>query len=349
MLAAVYHDPNDLRLEERAMPEIAPDEILLKIETASICGTDLRILHGTHRKFPPGTVRIPGHEIFGEIAGLGKAILGYEVGQKVFVAPNIGCGHCRQCIRGRTNLCRAYDAFGITLDGAFAQYMRVTAPAIRQGNVIALNTGINPLVAPLIEPLACALHGQDAVSIRPGNIVLIMGAGPIGIMHLLLAKLHGATRLIVSEVAPERVVKAQEFRPDRVVNPQEENLPDIIRQETGGRGADVVLVAAASAAAQQEALRLAGLGGRINLFGGLPNEQSQVQFDSNLIHYKELRVTGTTGSSTGDCRRALEIVQAGHIDLERLVGASFPLLRASEAFRAAQERQALKVVLQIDL
>ncbi len=347
MLSAVYHGPNDLRLEERPIPEIAADEILLKVENASICGTDLRILHGTHRKFPQGTVRIPGHEIVGEIADLGKALHGYEVGKKVFIAPNMGCGHCRQCIRGRNNLCRDYDAFGITLDGAFAQYMRVTAPAIRQGNVIGLDAGVDRLVAPLIEPLACVLHGQDAVSIRPGDMVLIMGAGPIGIMHLLLAKLHGASRVIVSEVTPERVVKAQGFRPDRVVNPQQENLPDIVRQETGGRGADVVLVAAPSAAAQQEALRLAGLGGRINLFGGLPNEQSQVQFDSNLIHYKELSVTGTTGSSTGDCRRALEIVQSGHVDLGGLVGACFPLAKVSEAFGAAQEKQALKVVLQI--
>jgi L-iditol 2-dehydrogenase len=135
MLAAVYHGPLDIRLEEVPIPDTGPGELLLRVKEAGICGTDLRIYHGAHRKYPPGTLRIPGHEVAGEIAAIGDGLEGYHVGQFVFIAPNMGCGRCRECVRGYNNRCAAYQAVGVTLDGAFAEYMRVPAEAIRQGNV----------------------------------------------------------------------------------------------------------------------------------------------------------------------------------------------------------------------
>ena len=125
MLALVYHGPRDLRIEEVPTPVPGPDEILLKIICASICGTDMRIYHGDHRKYPPGTMRIPGHEVVGEIAAAGERVQGFSIGQRIFVAPNIGCGHCLQCISGNNNRCSNYQAIGITLDGGFAEYMRI--------------------------------------------------------------------------------------------------------------------------------------------------------------------------------------------------------------------------------
>ena len=122
MLAAVYHGPDDLRLEQYPLPAIGPGEALLRVTSACICGTDMRILHGGHRKYPAGTVRIPGHEVVGEIARVGSEVVGLTVGQRVFVAPNMGCGHCRQCVSGNNNLCADYQAVGITLDGGFAEY-----------------------------------------------------------------------------------------------------------------------------------------------------------------------------------------------------------------------------------
>ncbi len=127
MLAAVYHGPGDLRVEEVPTPAVGPGEALFRVASASICGTDLRILHGDHRKYPAGTVRIPGHEVVGTIAGLGAGVTGYQAGQTVFVAPNMGCGHCRQCISGNNNLCAEYDALGVTLNGGFAEYMLIPA------------------------------------------------------------------------------------------------------------------------------------------------------------------------------------------------------------------------------
>jgi len=346
MLAAVYHGPEDLRVEQVAVPQIGAGELLLKVSSASICGTDLRILHGGHRKYPVGTVRIPGHEVVGTIAQVGSGLSGYEAGQRVFVAPNMGCGHCRQCVSGNNNLCANYDALGVTLDGGFAEYMRIPVQAVLQGNVMPIHAEVDPAVAALIEPFACVLRGQTPLHIRPGDVVLVMGAGPIGVMHMKLARLSGAGRVIVSEPSQERLDQALRMGADRGVNPAVDDLEQAVAGETGGQGADVVIVAAPAHAAQEAALHLAGIGGRINFFGGLPKDRPTIHFDSNLVHYKELLVTATTACSTGDCWRAAEIVQSGRIDLSDLVSRRFPLADAVQAFSAAADRKTLKVVLE---
>ena len=346
MLAVVYYGPNDLRVEKRPVPDIGPGEALLKVLSTGICGTDLRILHGAHRKYPPGTIRIPGHEVVGDIVEVGADVKGLDFGQRVFMAPNMGCGHCRQCISGNNNLCAFYDAPGITFDGSFAEYMRVPSAAILQGNLIPIGKKVDPAAAALIEPFACVLRGQDAVNIRPGESVLVVGAGPIGIMHAMLAKLHGAGIVIVSELIPERAAQASEFGADRVVNPAEEELPEVIQELTNGEGVDVIIVAAPAKTAQTMAVELAAIGGRINFFGGLPKDSPTIQINANLVHYKELIVTGTTASSTQNCHQAAEIVNSGRIDLSRLIEARFPLGEAIKAFSVAGNGEALKVVLE---
>ena len=346
MLAAVYYGPDDLRVEERLAPEIGPQEALLKVAGAGICGTDLRILHGMHGKYPSGTVRIPGHEVTGDIVRVGKQVNGLEVGQRVFVAPNVGCGRCRQCITGNNNLCASYQAPGINIDGAFAEFMRIPAEAILQGNLIVIDEGIDPAVATLIEPLACVYRGQRPLHIQPGESVLVIGAGPVGLMHVMLAQLQGAGKVMVSELIVERAAQAGEFGANRVIIPGEEDLEEVVAEETHGAGADVVIVAAPSGKAQEMALKCAAIGGRINFFGGLPKDSPTINLNSNLIHYKELIVTGTTASSTYDCRQAAEIVTSGRLDIARLIGARYPLKDALAAFRAAEGGKSLKVVIE---
>ncbi|MCZ7544270.1 MAG: alcohol dehydrogenase catalytic domain-containing protein [Anaerolineae bacterium] len=346
MLAAVYYGPHDIRLEERPVPEIGPGEILLKVVSAGVCGTDLRIWHGAHRKFPPGTVRVPGHEVVGDIAALGAEVKGLEVGQRVMVAPNIGCGHCRQCVSGNNNRCANYGGLGVTMDGGFAEYVRIPAPYLLQGNLIPINDGVDPAVAALIEPFACVLRGQDALDIQPGDVVLVVGAGPIGVMHTMLARLRGAGRVVVSEVQAARLPHARAAGADRVVNPQEEDLSAALMEESHGEGADAIIVAAPAHRAQEEALALAAIGGRINFFGGLPSDRPTIQFNANLVHYKELRVTGTTACSTQDCRRAAAIVNAGRIDLAPLVSQRYALGATLAALAAAESQTALKVIIE---
>ena len=352
MLAAVYYGPQDLRVEQRPIPKIGVGEVLVRVRSTGICGTDLRIFHGLHRKFEPGTVRIPGHEVAGDIIEVGAGVSGdlssqgLQAGQRVFVAPNWGCGHCRQCVSGRNNLCAQYGAIGITIDGTFAEYFRLPAPAVLQGNVIPISEQVDPAAAALIEPFACVLHGQDALRIQPGETVLVVGAGPIGMMHTALAHLRGAGKIIVSELLTDRAARANSFGADLVINPVEEDLPAVIARETSGAGADAVIVAAPAQAAMETAVDLAAIGGRINFFGGLPKDRHRINLDANKVHYKELVITGTTACSTDDCRRAAAIVNSGRIDLGRFVGERFPLAQALEAFQAAEAGRSLKVILE---
>lgn len=346
MLAAVYHGPKDLRVEEVAVPTIGAGEILVKVLSASICGTDLRIFHGNHRMYAPGTIRIPGHELVGTIAEVGAGVEGYSVGQRVFCAPNTGCGHCLQCVSGNNNLCVNYDAIGVTSDGGFAEYVRIPANSVQQGNVMPVSESVDPAVAALMEPFACVLRGQNALNIKPGEVVLIIGAGPIGIMHTKLAKARGAGRVIVSEPAAYRAEQAKRMGADRVVDPTSEDLMLVLSEESQGRGADAIIVAAPVHAAQESALNLAAIGGRINFFGGLPKDRPRINFDSNIVHYKELVITGTTACSTADCRQAVQIVNSGLVDLSDIVSQRYPLADALTAFAAAEDRKSLKIVLE---
>jgi L-iditol 2-dehydrogenase len=346
MLAAVYHGPNDLRVEEVPVPSIGKGELLVKVRSASICGTDLRILHGNHRMYPSGTIRIPGHEVVGTIADAGTESNSHPTGERVFCAPNTGCGHCLQCISGNNNLCANYDAIGVTSDGGFAEYVRIPAKSVQQGNVIPISDSVDPAVAALTEPFACVVRGQNALHIQPGEVVLVIGAGPIGIMHMKLARARGAGRVIVSETVADRAAQARRMGADRVVDPTAENLKQVLLEESQGRGADVIIVAAPAHAAQEAALDLAAISGRINFFGGLPKDRPTITIDSNLIHYKELVITATTACSTADCWQASQIINSGLVDLSGIVSQRFPLKEAVAAFAAAEDRKSLKVVLE---
>jgi L-iditol 2-dehydrogenase len=346
MLAAVYHGPNDLRVEDVSLPVIGSGELLVKVLSASICGTDLRIFHGNHRMYSPGTIRIPGHEVVGTIAEAGAEIKEYSIGQRVFCAPNTGCGHCQQCITGNNNLCVNYEAIGVTCDGGFAEYVRISAKSVQQGNVIPIGESVDPAVAALMEPFACVVRGQNVLHIQPGEVVLVIGAGPIGVMHAKLARARGAGRVIVSEPVPDRAAQAERMGADRVVNPTVENLKSVLLDESDGRGADAIIVAAPVHAAQESTLDLAAIRGRINFFGGLPKDRPTINFDSNIVHYKELIVTGTTACSTADCWQAAQIVNSGLVDLSDIISRRFPLREAVAAFAAAEDRKSLKIVLE---
>jgi L-iditol 2-dehydrogenase len=345
MKALVYHGPDDLRLEDRPEPEPGPGEAVLRVGACGICGTDLRIASGSHRAYPPGTVRVPGHEIAGSIVAAGDGA-DVPVGEPAFVAPNVGCVQCPQCRAGRVNLCESPQAVGITIDGAMAEYVLLPASLISQGNVLGAPHGLDSAAVAMVEPLACVLRGSHAVAIGVGDLVLINGAGPIGLLHLKVAKLRSPSAVIVSEPSAERREQARSWGADHVIDPITEDLPAFIANISGGRGADAIVVAAPSSLAQEQSLDLAAPGGRINFFGGLPSGRSHITIDSNPIHYKELIVTGTTANSTADCREALDIVASGAIDTLPLVSDRFPLEAGRDAFMAATSGKSLKVVLE---
>lgn len=343
MQALVYHGPNDLRVEEPPPPEPGPGEAVLRVGACGICGTDLRIAAGGHRAYPSGTVRIPGHEVAGTILAVGDGI-DFKEGQPTFIAPNFGCGRCAQCRLGRVNLCVRPEAVGISMDGGLADQLLLPANLVAQGNVLPVPEAADLRAVALAEPLACVLRGSEACDIRAGDLVVIVGAGPVGLMHLLVARLAGPGAVIVSQRSEERRRLALEYGADEAVSP--DDLAATVMDVSGGRGADVVIVAAPAAEAQRQALEIAAPAARINFFGGLPRDRSVVELDTNLIHYKELVVTGTTANTTEDCRRALELILGGSIDTVALITRSYRLAEADEALAAAGSGEALKVVIE---
>lgn len=283
-------------------------------------------------------MRVPGHEIAGRLEAAGDGV-DLPVGASAFIAPNIGCGHCRECRAGRVNLCRTPRALGITDDGGFAEFVLLDRALVSQGNVLVVEDGRDMAALALVEPLACALRGSKACRIAEGEVVVITGAGPVGLMHLQLARLRNPATVIVSEPSAARRAEAARFGADMTVEPAD-------LAEAAGGGADVIITAAPAPGAQRQALELAAPGARINFFGGLPRDSSRVELDTNLIHYRELVVTGTTANTTEDCRDALELVVSGRVDTAGLIGGREPLARSADAFATARSGERLKVVIE---
>ena len=249
------------------------------------------------------------------------------------------------CARGLPNMCPDYTAFGITLDGAHAEYVRIPSAAIVQGSVIPLPDSLSFEEAALLEPLSCVVNGNRASRIELGDTVVIFGAGPIGLLHLFLAQLSGAASVIVADVQLARLETAARLGATRTVHSGEENVLERVRKETRSRGADVVITACSVAAVQEQAIELLAPLGRACFFGGLPKDGSRVAIDTNLIHYKQLLVTGVTGGAPHDFRTALDLVASGRVDVRQVISHTVLAARMAEAFQMAMREDALKVVI----
>jgi len=346
MKAAVLEGIEKIKIIDVPVPEIKADEALLKVEFCGICGTDIKIYKSGYRdSIDENSRRILGHEVVGTLVDVGEDISFLSKGMRVGIAPSFGCGICYQCISGNPNLCIHPNAFGVTHDGGFAEYMLITSKAISSGNVIPLSDRVSPDVACLAEPLSCCINGHEALGIELADQVLVIGAGPIGIMHLLLSKLNGASRVIVSEINEARIEKLSIFKPDFVINPSRENITERIREITDGHMADKVIVAVSSAQAQNQAIEFAGIKAKILLFAGLAKEQPMVSMDSNQIHYKQLSIFGTTGSNVRQYIRAMNLIESGAIEIEKLISDRIPLSDFAQGLKKAQEGTGMKVLI----
>lgn len=349
MKALVYKGIGLLEIMEVPPPEIKEEEILIRAMAGSICGTDLRILGAGHKKIPQGTTRILGHEFSGIIEAIGREVEGFKPGERVAVAPNIGCGSCDECVQGKANLCLSYEAFGISLDGAFAELISIPAKALFQGNVIKLPETVSFEEASLTEPLSCVINGLEASEIRFGDILIIFGAGPIGLMHLMLGRISGTRKVMVADVAEKRLRFAEELGADVALHTMAEDFRERVLEETDGKGPDVIITACPVPEVQEMALEIAAVEGRINFFGGLPQGKETIHCPSNLIHYRNLRVTGVTGGSNIQFRRALGLIASKKVDISRLISHSFEIERGLEAFNVAKSGEGLKVIIHPNL
>lgn len=343
MLSARMYGINDLRMEEVPVPEIGPDELLVEVKAAAVCGTDVRIFQNGAENISPETPLILGHEIAGVICAAGQRVTAYRAGQRVAIAPNFGCGVCGACVSGNSQLCAEYQALGIHMAGGFAEYVRVPAKAVASGNVTLIPDGVSFRAAAVNEPLSCAFNGSERCGIRPGDTVVIIGAGPIGVMHAMLAEMAGAGCVIVNDLSAERLAACRRVS-SRFVAVQSD-IKEAVRDITSGNGADVCITACPAPAAQSLALELCGLNARVNFFGGVPAGKQPTALNTNLIHYKQLLVSGTTRSSLTQFRRTLGFIAAGLLNVDALVTDTYALEQTPEAFSNAAHAKGLKHVI----
>ena len=339
MQAAVLYGPGDLRVETVPRPAIvAPDEALIRIRACGICPSDLRAYSGV-RKPPRDFPYTPGHEWAGEIVALGEAAAGLAVGDRVVPSWRVVCGWCYYCLRGLHNYCENLARGRVR--GGFAEYG--VAPV---ASLLKIPPAVTYPEAAFCEPLACCINGSRWSQIALGADVAILGAGPIGLLHLQLAKCSGA-RVIVSDLLPERLQKAEELGADALVNAAQEDPVAREQALTGGRGAEVVIVAVGAPQAAQQALEMAGLGATVNLFAGT-YPPATVPLDPNLIHYRQIRLTGSHDYSPLDFQNALRSIELGLVRVAPLLSHVLPLAQVREGFDLVAGQKGLKVCIRMD-
>lgn len=339
-----FHAPGDLRLEDSPEPVCGPGDVKIRVRACSACGTDVKISRfGHHRIVPP---RVMGHEIAGEVVEAGAGVTRWLPGDRVQVIAAIPCGRCRECRAGRMSVCPEQEAMGYHYDGAFAEYTVVPARVLAVDGLNAIPEGLGYAEASVAEPLACVLNGQNMARVGEGDDVVVIGAGPIGCLHVRLARARGAARVFLADVNADRLAMAAALvGPDAVVDSAADPVETVLKL-TEGRGADVVITATAAASAAEQAVRMAALRGRVSLFAGLPKDAPVIALDANLVHYRELSVVGANGSSPADNAEALSLIASGAVAVADLITHRLPLDRAAEALGLVERGEAIKVTIE---
>jgi L-iditol 2-dehydrogenase len=326
MKAAMLYGVKDLKVEDVEVPKVEAGEVLVKVKAATTCGTDLKIFQ---RGYVEKVIKFPtifGHEWAGEVVDVDKGLEWPKKGMHVRAGNSAPCLHCAMCQRGKYNLCENM----IWLWGAYAEYIKVPARMVLV-NMQEIPEGVSFEEAAITEPLACVLHGVEEADVKLGDTVAIIGAGPIGLLHLLTVKKIGATKAIVIDLVNERLDFAQKLGADVTINSGNENVEARIKELTGGYGADVAIEAIGLPATWEQALRLTRKGGVVLEFGGCPPE-TEVKVNTEMLHYGELTVMGTFHATPLHFREALNLIATRTIDVRPLVTRKMKLDNINEAF-----------------
>ena len=345
MKAARFYAQGDIRVEDIPVPEASPGEVLVRVRMCGICGSDLRTLqHGSSG----GRYRTPrtlGHEFSGVVEAIGDGLAGFHPGDRVAAAPASACGACEPCRHGAPTLCANALDFGTTQDGAHAEYVIIPAALVTQGGLVRLPNDLSDEKASLLEPLGTCYRGLTTRGrMRPGETIVILGDGPIGLIQVMLAKALGAGAVVCVGHHSDRLALARELGASAV----EAGTRDVsmaLRSAIGVAGADLVVVSAPSPEAVEQSTSLVRGGGRVVVFGGVPRG-STVEIDPNRVHYGELEIIGSLNCTTEEFRAGVEY--ARRLPLDRLITHRVPLDRILEGYQKLADRVALKVVVETD-
>lgn len=342
MKAVMYRGIGQIAVEEVNKPTIKEDEYLVKVLASGLCGTDIKTYKQGHHMFTPPCVL--GHEFCGRIVEAGAKMDASMVGRLVACAPYIGCGHCETCRSGHEELC--YEKVGT--DGAFTEYL-VVGEQLAKGGMFVLDDDVDYRQMTLSEPFACILNSVTKSQVKVGHNCLVIGAGPMGLMHVAGLKLYGANQIIVTEYNDERGAVAAQMGAT-VINPSKvSDLKKAITEALGGSRLDQIFVCVGLTSVVEQAMELAGSGTTINIFGGLKSG-STITIDPNIIHYSEVRLVGTFGFSSENFMSSARMLASGKVDLSHLISHVFKLENADKAFELAANPtpDVIKVVIEME-
>lgn len=346
MKAILLRGPGDYIYTDVENPVCDDRGILIKVKACGLCGSDLRTLKGGHKN-----VKLPaiiGHEVAGEIIEVGKDYSGiWKVGDDIAVAPVVYCGVCEFCISGRHQYCENIRELAQHWSGGFAEYMAIPPESLACGTLQPVPEGLSYAYVAVAEPPSSCLHAQERLRVGIEDTVVIIGAGPIGCLHICIAKAKGAKKIIVADVNQNRLDLAKIFGPDYLINSSEIDLVEEVKKLTGGMGAEVTITANPIGATQVQAVELAKKAGRIALFGGLPHDSSKPGIDTNIVHYRGLELIGTTSFAPRHHKMVIDLMLSERIPMDKIVTHKLPLSKFDEGVKFAIEGKALKVVFEM--
>jgi len=334
MRAAVFYETRDLRVSEIDMPRLIEGHVLLQVEYCGICGTDNLIYNG---QCYANTPLILGHEYSGIIIETGKNVNKYKPGMRVVVDPNIFCGKCSYCRKGKVHLCDSLISLGVIKNGGFA-----THSIVPESNIYECNNDINLDIWAMVEPLACCIHGIGKTGISAGDVVLIFGAGLIGNMMIQLARISGASIIIVSDPLEKRRQYAKQSGADFIIDPLTSDIKDAIQDISAG-GADIIIDCSGSGEAQANSLDLVKKGGVILFFGCSPEER-RIDLSPFKIFRNEVSIIGSINNPF--CHeRAIRLIASKTVALGHLITHRFELNKIKEAFNIFGNADTLKIMI----
>lgn len=330
MKAAVIKKPGTIVVEDVETPVPDAGEVLLKVEACALCGTDQRVLTGEKHVDVP----IVGHEITGTVTAVGQGVASVQIGERYAVQTVIGCNDCPMCAIDRQNLCeKGFKAIGYQWNGGFAEQMVMPAVGVTQGCLIPLPDSMSDEAGTLIEPLSCCVNGMRSIPLEGMNTVAVFGGGIIGVLNGLVAKARGAERVVVLDVAQDRLnlLESLGLPFDAFVNSRTNDPVEWIKSFTGGRGADAVVVAASVKQLVPVGLQMLARDGHLSIFAGMPKSDPVEALDLNLVHYSEMHIHGANSSVQRDYLEARDLIESGKLDAAKLVTHSFSLADFNEA------------------
>jgi L-iditol 2-dehydrogenase len=341
MQVATYYSNEDIRLEEVPRPKIGPGELLIRVWACGICGTD--VLQWYRRDKTP---LVLGHEIAGEIAEVGEGLKQYHKGQRVCASHHVPCGRCSYCLRGHQTVCETLRKTHFD-PGGFVEFLRLPQANVELGGVYALPDNLSYEEATFIEPLACVLRGQKAAGLLKDRSVLILGCGISGLLHVMLAKLGGASFIAAADIVDYRLQQARRFGADAVLNARREDLPGRIRQLNQNQAADLVIVATGAKTANLAALQSVQRGGTI-LFFAATDEGVEIPLSVNELFWRnEVTLTSSYAATPQEHLQALSLLSTRKIPVSQMITHRFGLDRIQEGFRlVAEAGESLKVIIE---